>query len=294
MNIFDTIFHSLQAPMAVITGTEDEIRFIRTNDAFDKLIGYTEEELIGTPPKKLFSALNNPIGRPNDRSGSFLLQLKINRTMRIHLTWEPIANTDEPTFLLIAEDITAKTWIEMMGKSRKVLLSGMVSKDLVIERYIQNYPAPMFDYQVKVEDQSVFEFLNEEDRVRLVRIMEQAVIRKQTDSFVICTKKLANMAQLELHVTFCPFYCGDGTLKHYGFVVTDIQPVMEPIDPSVSLKILMARKHMSAQQLSEATGISLQTISKLRNGKIGKPQRLTAELIAAELNVSPQDIWPLS
>ncbi|MFC5651356.1 helix-turn-helix domain-containing protein [Paenibacillus solisilvae] len=294
MSIFDTIFSTLQAPMAVIAGTEDELRFIRTNDAFDKLVGYTEDELIGTPPTRLFSAWNNHIGRINDRSGSFLLQLKINRTMRIRLTWEPIANTEVPTFLLIAEDITAKTWIEMMGKSRKVLLSGIVNKDFIIERYIQNYPAPMFDYQLKVEDQSVFEFLSENDRERLTRIMEQAVIRKQTDSLVVCTKKLANMAQLEIDVTFCPFYCGNGSLKHYGFVVTDIKPVMEPIDSAVLLKILMARKHMSAQQLAEATGISLQTISKLRNGKIGKPQRLTAELIATELNVSPQDIWPQS
>lgn len=294
MSIFNTIFHSLQAPMAVIAGTEDELRFIHTNDAFNKLIGYTEEELINSQPKTLFSAWNNPIGRTNDRSGCFLLQLKINRTMRIHLTWEPIANTNEPTFLLIAEDITAKTWIEMMGKSRKVLLSGIVSKDFIIERYIQYYPAPMFDYQVQVENQSVFEFLNEEDRDRLMRIMKEAVDRKQTGSLVVCSKRIANMAQLELHVTFCPFYCGNGSLKHYGFVVTDIQPVLEQIDPSVSLKILMARKHMSAQQLAELTGISLQTISKLRNGKIGRPQRLTAELIAAELNVSPQDIWPLS
>nr|WP_281378797.1 helix-turn-helix transcriptional regulator [Paenibacillus phyllosphaerae] len=54
---------------------------------------------------------------------------------------------------------------------------------------------------------------------------------------------------------------------------------------------MMARRKISAQELSESTGISVQTISKLRNGKILKPQRLTAELLATVLGVKPQDIW---
>jgi lambda repressor-like predicted transcriptional regulator len=54
----------------------------------------------------------------------------------------------------------------------------------------------------------------------------------------------------------------------------------------------MAKRDLSASQLSLATGISLQTISKLRNGKISRPQRLTAELIASELRVDVQEIWP--
>ncbi|BBH22773.1 hypothetical protein Back11_41180 [Paenibacillus baekrokdamisoli] len=293
MTIYDTIFRAFQSPMAIIAGMEEKMRFIRINDAFMKLVGYSEKELLVTSPIVLFSAWHTQIGSGHARAGSFLLQLKINRSLRIRLTWEPIVNKEESTFLLIGEDITAKTWIEMMGKSRKVLLSGLVSKDNIIERYLQNDFNSLIDDELQVEDQSFFDFLIEDDKDRLNRILEQAVLRKQADHFVVHTKKLANMTQLELHITFCPFYYADGSLKNYGFVVTDIQTVMERVDPSVSLKILMARNHMTAQQLAEATGISLQTISKLRNSKIIKPQRLTAELIASELNVSPKDIWPL-
>ena len=78
--------------------------------------------------------------------------------------------------------------------------------------------------------------------------------------------------QLELQITYRPFFHGDGSLKNIAFIVTDIQSIAEnrstAVDPSVTLKVLMARKYMSAQELSSATGISLQTISKLRNGKI--------------------------
>nr|WP_272898796.1 helix-turn-helix transcriptional regulator [Paenibacillus sp. MMS18-CY102] len=60
----------------------------------------------------------------------------------------------------------------------------------------------------------------------------------------------------------------------------------------MKLKIWMAKRDISTSQLSLSTGISIQTISKLRNGKITKPQRLTAELIASELRVEITDIWP--
>ncbi|GLX69137.1 helix-turn-helix domain-containing protein [Paenibacillus glycanilyticus] len=63
-------------------------------------------------------------------------------------------------------------------------------------------------------------------------------------------------------------------------------------EPAKRLKMWMAKRDLSANQLSAATHISLQTISKLRNGHIAKPNRLTAELIAGELQVAVSDIWP--
>jgi DNA-binding Xre family transcriptional regulator len=181
----------------------------------------------------------------------------------------------------------------MMTKARKVLLSGIVSPDFNIDRFVHSSP-DLMHYQLQGENSSAFEFIHEDDRERIMIIVERSVTRNQAETVTLRTKMLVNVFQLDITATFCPFFNGDGSLKHYGFVVTDMQPVSGEVDSSVQLKVLMARANKSAQQLASDTGISLQTISKLRNGKISKPQRLTAELIAAELGVSPQEIWPNS
>lgn len=62
-------------------------------------------------------------------------------------------------------------------------------------------------------------------------------------------------------------------------------------DASYKLRLLMLERSISVTRLAELTQISLTTISNIRNGKIKKPQRLTAQLIADELGVSPSDIW---
>ncbi|RAP74488.1 helix-turn-helix domain-containing protein [Paenibacillus montanisoli] len=293
MTLLTAIFHTIKTPLAVVVGRGDGMRFNSANKAFSNLVGCSEAELAGMPPSRLFASWNNDGLHTSIHSETVLLERpKPEDSQRLLLTWEPVKDAEEPAYLLTAEDITAKTWIDTMAKSKKVLFSGILNDKYVIERYYQHDSAPLFDRLYRIEQESLHMFFHNPDRERLVHALEQAALHRRTDRIVVQTKMAANTAQLELHITFRPFYNGDGEIKHFGFVVTDIQTISEAVDPSVTLKVLMARSYMSAQQLSLETGISLQTISKLRNGKIGKPQRQTALLIASKLNVTPQDIWP--
>lgn len=94
-----------------------------------------------------------------------------------------------------------------------------------------------------------------------------------------------------MSVSFTPIIDGFGDVLEFAFVIWDLRPVDDCIEASMKLRIWMAKRDITVGYLSSSTGISIQTISKLRNGKILKPQRLTAELIASELQVDVHDIW---
>ncbi|REE78785.1 DNA-binding Xre family transcriptional regulator [Paenibacillus taihuensis] len=294
MSLFAAVFHTLKTPLAVITGQGASMQFDRVNKAFSDLVGCSEVELQGLPPSRLFSPWNEQLLLAADKSEIFTLrQSSLPRDpQHLLLTIDEVVDTAEPAYLLTAEDISARTWIESMSKTERVLQSGILNEQLVIERYYRSSASPILDPNLRIEAESLQKFFDDSDRERLVSALKQATLHQRMDQIVVRTKPLANNLQLELHITFRPFFNGDKSLLHYGFIITNIHSLSEPADPSVTLKVLMTRNYISAQQLSHATGISLQTISKLRNGKIGKPQRQTALLIASQLNVLPQDIWP--
>ncbi|MBW7476027.1 helix-turn-helix transcriptional regulator [Paenibacillus oenotherae] len=293
MTVFDSIFQIIKAPMAIMQSCGNELRFQCANPAFTKLVGCSETELRSKPPHQLFTAWNEGICYKEQGTTSCLLNQNLSsRQIQLRLTWQSIEDAEQPSHLLVAEDISAKAWITMMSQSQNVMISGVTNSDFIIHQVDQNYPLPMISGDIVVERQSAFSFVEESEKERIMQTIGRAVEQKQAESLIVQTNRIADVCQLEVHVTICPFFNGDGSLEQYGFVVSDLRPIPDKNDPSVTLKILMARHNISTQQLSEVTGISQQTISKLRNGKIRKPQRLTAELIAAELLVAPQQIWP--
>ncbi|CAH1217898.1 hypothetical protein PAECIP111893_04328 [Paenibacillus plantiphilus] len=294
MTVFDSISQIIHTPMAVIYRKGDHLQFQCASPSFTRLVGCSEAELIGTLPGQLFAAWNDSICFKNQGTISCCLNhhKPASPAIQLQLTWQFIEDAEQPSYLIIAEDISAKSWINQLSKSHKVLISGVTSPDFIIQQMNQNYPLPMISGDLPVERQSAFSFIEESETDHMMRVIEQAVNRKQAESLIVRTNIIANVCKLEVHVTFCPFFNGDGRLEQYAFVVTDLRPLTEKTSPSVTLKVLMARNNISTQQLSDMTGISQQTISKLRNGKIRKPQRLTAELIAAELLVAPRQIWP--
>jgi DNA-binding Xre family transcriptional regulator len=106
------------------------------------------------------------------------------------------------------------------------------------------------------------------------------------------TLRFDEISELAFRTTIFPIYDGFGEIEQFAFSIWEMQESSGSEQSGTKLKIWMAKRDLSASQLSLATGISLQTISKLRNGKISRPQRLTAELIASELRVDVQEIWP--
>ncbi|MBO7748095.1 helix-turn-helix transcriptional regulator [Paenibacillus sp. MWE-103] len=297
MTLTTAVFQNLKTPLAVVVGQDDDCHFNLANKAFSRLVGCSGDVLEGLPPDRVFSEWSSSALRSDDRHETSLLRSwSDDDPLRLVLTCEAIAGADEPAFLLTVEDISAKSWIDRMAASGQVLLSGILNERLVVERYYKHYPAPVVDRLFSVEEESLSQFFHDSERERILASLKHAALHRRTEHLIVHTKRLAESVQLELQITYRPFFHGDGTLKCIAFIATDIRSLAETeaaaLDPSVTLKVLMARKYMSAQQLSSATGISLQTISKLRNGKIGRPQRQTTLLIAKALEVAPQDIWP--
>lgn len=112
----------------------------------------------------------------------------------------------------------------------------------------------------------------------------------------------ARQQEIPVHVEFRTLTVNDQDDAIYALIIFEdkseyaseesLTAIHQVYDSAKRLKMWMAKRDISANQMAAATNISLQTISKLRNGHIKKPSRLTAELIAAELQVAVSDIWP--
>jgi DNA-binding Xre family transcriptional regulator len=143
-----------------------------------------------------------------------------------------------------------------------------------------------------VLNHSIFDFLNAAEHDLIRAQFKQCATDKIQQNLYMRTLRFDELSELALRTTICPIYNGFGEIEQFAFSIWEMQESSNSEQSGTKLKIWMAKRDLSASQLSLSTGISLQTISKLRNGKISKPQRLTAELIASELRVDVQEIWP--
>lgn len=62
-------------------------------------------------------------------------------------------------------------------------------------------------------------------------------------------------------------------------------------DPATTIRILMDDRGMNVHELAWESGVSVGTISRLRNGRIERPHTDTMYAIASALKVKPNDIW---
>ncbi|QHT59197.1 helix-turn-helix domain-containing protein [Paenibacillus lycopersici] len=298
MTLSAVVFQHLKTPLAVVViDHDDDCRFDVANKAFARLVGCSEDVLEGLPPERLFTEWDRSALQSSNRHETTLLRHSDgDHPPRLLLTCEALADTKGDAFLLTAEDISANSWIDRLCETQKVLIAGILNERYAIERMFKYYPTPVFDNYRFPVGEPLDAYLDDDERERLISVLELTSRQARTHQIAVRTKALNDGVQLDLNMMYRPFCHTDGSLKHIAFIVSDIRSAADSesnaADSSVTLKVLMARSYMSAQQLSAATGISMQTISKLRNGKINKPQRQTALLIAQALKVAPQDIWP--
>jgi len=216
---------------------------------------------------------------------------KHNAEMFFEIEAYRVDDGDDKLLVFFAHNISGSKWIEKQIAAQPVLCSGILNKDYVIERY-ELYIDAAADHKTSYENVSIFELITPEQQPHLKQTFEEINVAKQSKHIILRTTKLADHLAYELRMTVHPLLDGFGQLQDYAFVICHLKPFEESSDPSVRLKIIMAQRNITVQWLSEATGITVQTISKLRNGKIRKPQQLTAKLIACELGVAVSDIWP--
>ncbi|WP_173275543.1 helix-turn-helix domain-containing protein [Paenibacillus sp. NEAU-GSW1] len=293
MTLYQHIFSLLDQPMAVIRVIRDSATILEANQAFSQLTGYTTEHLRGRPVNGIIEQYSANSASRNYIRETFL-HTKRKRRKPIQIEHKAIQSDcgEEGTLALaLIEDLSAKRWIEEQYERNKVLISGIVDSTFHI-RFLRDFYAPMlFVPDQRLEDENFLQFISETEYKRINEALEASGKFKKMNDIKVRTSKLSGV-ELEVTLTFMPIFDGFGKIKEYAFVIWDLLPVNDTIDSAMRLKIWMAKRDMSANQLSAATHISLQTISKLRNGKIAMPQRLTAELIASELKVEVSEIWP--
>ncbi len=61
-------------------------------------------------------------------------------------------------------------------------------------------------------------------------------------------------------------------------------------DPATKLRVLMAERDVNVSELADMTGLSRNTISRLRNGEVN-PTHETAYRVASALGVRTSSIW---
>lgn len=294
MTVHQQIFRLLDQAMLILKHRNGELLIDDANDAFLEMTGYTLAYLKSKDGRELSERFKIDLSKRVLKS-EIVIRTKARNKLIVRVEQMPLPRRpgDEWTrALLIVQDLTAFNWIEQQLDKGKVLMSGIMDKHMHI-RFLLHITAPLpFDPDDTMEDETLLHFIAEEEHPRIKSLLRNAAQLQQEHTITLLTRKKVS-AQLELELTFFPIQNGYGKCNVMAFVIWDIRPSGEHADdPSVKLKIWMAKRDITAGQLSQATGISLQTISKLRNGKIKKPQRLTAELIASELGIDTYEIWP--
>ncbi|WP_199622610.1 PAS domain S-box protein [Paenibacillus alkalitolerans] len=117
--------------------------------------------------------------------------------------------------------------------------------------------------------------------------------------------KLFNEGHFSTRITYLDKYSNQFPVKIYArfFKPNDRKAVLllaEKInvldhawmkdDIGKNLRILMAEMDISTTELAQLSGLSLTTVSNLKNGKITKPKMSTIQAIADALGISPSEI----
>lgn len=292
MSPYYRLFQIFDKPIIILGMEHGKVRIIDANESFSRLLGYTLEELKSKESAGHLLKYNIDTTRQTLKS-EFGIFTKNNKQIPVRIDQQPIPKQPGETELIsfvTFEDLTAYKWIEQKCEQNKVIISGIIDAHSHI-RFLRDSVAPLlFEPDRKMEDETLLSFIADNEHARVMEALAEAGTMKKEKSLTLLTSRLSGI-ELELSITFTPIIDGFGDTKEYAFVIWDLKPVDDTIDSAMKLKIWMAKRDITAGMLSEATGISIQTISKLRNGKIVKPQRLTAELIASELRVDIHDIW---
>ncbi|WP_028550107.1 helix-turn-helix domain-containing protein [Paenibacillus sp. UNC451MF] len=291
----ESLVRILKKPMGIIKIDGEILSFLEVNEPFCALSGYTREELMKVDPHLMLAReQSNPAFTQleNDQFLKTEVTVLSKDHLNVILEVELYLIDDGPNQLIIvfADHISSKKWIDHQIANNPILCSGVVNSSYIMTRY-DMYFDPIVDHKSRFEQESIFELIAKADHPVMKKLLEEIKQTKQTKEVVLRTTKLADQLELKMKIMVRPFFDGVGTFLEYAFVISQLELFEVSADPAVRLKVLMAQRNMSAQSLSEATNITIQTISKLRNGKVTKPQLLTAQLIAGELGVAVSDIW---
>ncbi|WP_336785084.1 helix-turn-helix domain-containing protein [Paenibacillus sp. MMO-177] len=288
----ENVFYFLADPMFIVELEHNRWYIRDINYAFTKLTGYKKTELMDADPDGLlrrgfsFGGLMTQLSEDHEQPLEQELISKSTTSIPVRFTSRRLPSSEQTCFIIICKDLSEEKYIEQYAMDNQVLMSIGVSEQFRITSATRYY-SPF--KPINLVNQPVFDHIAEESRKALKRIMEYSRTHGTTEQTDV---RLYLGDQIRMTtVVIKPFFHGNKEFKGYVVLLTGMLQSAREEDAAYKLRMLMLSKNITATSLAQSTLISLTTISKIRNGKIKKPQRLTAELIAGELGVKPESIW---
>lgn len=273
MSVYRQIFQNMDFPMLVIRQNNQGVSVEDANHAFVRLTGYTVKEL-RSEKCSLYLKRYNIDTTATVLKSEINIMTKNNRQLFTRLNQQPLPRNNQDGYTrsyVIFEDLTPYRWIQQQSEINKVLISGIVDRHQHIRLLRDSLSPLLFEADRNMTDETLLQFITETEHGSMKEVLQEATLNKQERSLTLKTTILSGV-ELMMSATFTPILDGFGEVLEFAFVIWDLSPINDQIDPSLKLRIWMAKKDMTAGHLSASTGISIQTISKLRNGKILKPK----------------------
>lgn len=293
------LFYLLSDPMLIVEFDQSRWNIRDVNKAFSIFSGFKKSDLIQLDPSTLIMTLEaeisflETINRLSDeQSISPVLECslitKASTPADVRMSCRKLVQGDQALYVIILKDIREEKWIDEYITHHKIMASSILNERFNIMA-LKHYYAPIQQPASSYINHSILDLVAEQDQSKLKRVLDFAKNNRTAEC-------------VDFHLSFGdryyntealiqPFYNGNRSFKAFVLILTNLHLNTQEEDPSYKLRMLMLSKNISVTSLAQSTLISLTTISKIRNGKIKKPQRLTAELIAGELGVRPESIW---
>ncbi|WP_054023320.1 helix-turn-helix domain-containing protein [Bacillus sp. FJAT-28004] len=293
------LFYLLSDPMLIVEWDESRWSIRDVNQAFADFSGFKKSDLILLDPSTIISTHETSLSfdeavhqLADEQAFSPLLECKLvtksSTPADVRMSCRKLQLEDRTVYVIICKDLREAKWIDEYILHHKIMISTVVNERYNIMSF-KHYYAPVQQPSSSYLNKSIFELVPDHERNKIKRVLEYAKNNRTAESVDFHLKFGDRCYNADAVIQ--PFYNGNRTLKNFVIILTSLHMNNQDEDPSYKLRMLMLSKNISVTSLAQSTLISLTTISKIRNGKIKKPQRLTAELIAGELGVRPEMIW---
>lgn len=266
------------------------------NPAFFQIIGYTKEELWKDSFLSFLSAEYRAwvlkrlefFEYDDTLFSEARWTVKHGLQLDVELSLREVVRDGVYYYIMVVRDISDKKWILHQGPGYDV--GGTLTQKF---RFIDcSVHSPLLDLQRKdLVAQPFLSFVGSKHLLQVRHSLRQAILTGS--SFSMALEWVHNNQTANMEFRFQPLLNGKKEVTRIAFVGRNLttEQAQEPSGMALTLRMLMAERHMTATKLSELTGLSMGTISKMRNGKITNPHKYSIQCIADALGVHLSELW---
>ncbi|MBP1156494.1 MULTISPECIES: PAS domain S-box protein [unclassified Paenibacillus] len=266
------------------------------NPAFYQIIGYTKQELW---KETFLSFLSNEYRAWVLKRLEFFeyedtlfseacWTVKHGIQMDVELSLRETVMDGSHYYIMIVRDVSDKKWILCQGSGFD--MRGTLTPKF---RFVDcSFHSPLLEMKRRdLVSQSFLSFVGSRSLLQVRHMLRQAVLTGS--GFSMSMEWVSNNQKAEVEFRFQPLLNGRQEVTRIAFVGRRLtkDEAQEQSKMALSLRMLMAERQITVTKLSELTGLSIGTISKIRNGKITNPHKYSIQCIAEALDVHLNDLW---